>query len=79
MSFCDSVIPPFRDCKICLITFMFMVLISQNSGQGPITHGVMSLGRFSKFKMHFAKELLCLWSYFNETNTMVLLSEVRKV
>ena len=27
---------------------------SQNSGQGPITLGVMSLGRFSKFKIHFA-------------------------
>ena len=29
-------------------------VLSQNSGQGPITHRVMSLGRFSKFKMHFA-------------------------
>ena len=27
---------------------------SQNSGQGLINLGVMSLGRFSKFKMHFA-------------------------
>ena len=27
---------------------------SQNSGQGPITLGVIFLGRFSKFKMHFA-------------------------
>ena len=27
---------------------------SQNSGQRPITLGVMSLGRFSKFKMWFA-------------------------
>ena len=27
---------------------------SQKSGQGPITFGVMSIGRFSTFKMHFA-------------------------
>ena len=27
---------------------------SQKSGQGRITLGVMSFGRFSKFKMHFA-------------------------
>ena len=26
----------------------------QNNAQGPITLGVTSLGRFSKFKMHFA-------------------------
>ena len=28
---------------------------SQNSGQGTITLGVIFLGRFSKFKMHFAE------------------------
>ena len=27
---------------------------SQNSGQGPMILGVMSLGKFSKFKMQFA-------------------------
>ena len=29
----------------------------------------MSLGRFSKIKMHFAQLLLCVWSYFDETYT----------
>ena len=29
-------------------------ILLQNSGQGSITHGIISLGRFSKFKLHFA-------------------------
>ena len=39
---------------------------AQKSGQGPITLGVTSLGRFSKFHINFLN-LLCLRSYFDET------------
>ena len=49
-----------------------------NMGQGSITLGVMSLDRFSKFKIHFAYKLLCLWSYFNEILPH-LVSKIRKV
>ena len=65
MSFCDSVIAKLKCIllNVCGPTSMKLILhlvskvskvLSQNSGQGPITFGVMSLGRFSKFKMHFA-------------------------
>ena len=49
---------------VCGLTLMKLILhlvskVSkvkpQNSGQGPMTLGVMSLGRVSKFKMHFAE------------------------
>ena len=56
----------FRDfvtCYVCGLTSMKLILhlvskishvYSKNSGHGPITLGFMSLGRFSKFKLHFA-------------------------
>ena len=46
-----------------------MYCVYQNRGQLSIILGVMSIDRFSKFKMHFAYKLLCLWLYFNESFT----------
>ena len=51
---------------------------SQNNGQGSITLGVLSLGRFSKFKMHFLNNF-----YVCDPTSLKLIphlvSEVRKV
>ena len=63
MSFRDSVTAKLKcillsNFYVCGFTSMKLILhlvskvskvYSQNSGQGPITFGVMSLGRFSKF------------------------------
>ena len=38
-------------------------------GQGSITLGVISLGRFSKKLKCILLNNLCMWSYFDETNT----------
>ena len=69
MSFCHSVTAKLKcislnNFYVCGPTSMKLILhliskvrkvLSQNSGRGPITLGVMSLGgRFSKFKMHLA-------------------------
>ena len=68
-----------RKLKVCInMDNDSMYCVYQNKGQGYITLGVMSLDRFSKFKMHFAYKFLCLWLYFNETLPH-LVSEVRKM
>ena len=52
---------------------------SQISGQGPITLGVMSLGRFSNFKMHFALNNFYVCGPTSTNHAPHFISKVRKV
>ena len=52
-----------RKLKVCInMDNDWMCCVYQNRGQVSITLGVMSLCRFS---------ITCLWSYFNETYTIL--------
>ena len=58
-----------RKLKACInMDNDWMYHVYQNSGQGSISLGVMSLGRFfKKLKCILLNNFLCLWPYSNGT------------
>ena len=47
----------------------WMCCVRQNRGRETIILELCHVVDFQKIKMHFARLLLCLWSYFDETYT----------